>query len=41
MFQIDELLKPRIVNSGIQEYIHVVAEVTGELESRIINKFEI
>ena len=41
VFQIDELLKPRIVNSGIQEYIHVVAEVTGERESRIINKFEI
>ena len=41
VFQIDELLKPRIVNSGLQDYIHVVAEITGEKESKIIDKFEI
>jgi metal-dependent HD superfamily phosphatase/phosphodiesterase len=41
VFQIDELLKPRIVNSGLQDYIHVVAEITGEKESKIIEKFEI
>jgi metal-dependent HD superfamily phosphatase/phosphodiesterase len=41
VFQIDELLKPRIENSGIQDYIHVVAEITGEKERRIIEKFEI
>lgn len=41
VFQIDQLLKPRIINSGIQEYIHVVAEITGELERKIIDKFEI
>lgn len=41
VFQIDELLKPRIVNSGLQEFFHVTAEITGEKETRIIEKFEI
>ena len=41
IFQIDELLKPRIENSGLQNYIHVVAEITGEKERKIIEKFEI
>ena len=41
VFQIDELLKPRIVNSGLEKFFHVVAEITGEKENRIIEKFEI
>jgi metal-dependent HD superfamily phosphatase/phosphodiesterase len=41
VFQIDELLKPRIENSGLQAYIHVVAEITSEKERKIIEKFEI
>jgi len=41
VFQIDELLKPRIENSGLQNYIHVIAEITGEKEKKIIEKFEI
>jgi metal-dependent HD superfamily phosphatase/phosphodiesterase len=41
IFQIDELLKPRIENSGIKNYIHVVAEITGEKETKILEKFEI
>jgi len=41
VFQIDELLKPRIENSGLQDYIHVIAEITGEKERKIIEKFEI
>jgi uncharacterized protein len=41
VFQIDELLKPRIVKSGLQQYFHVIAEVTGEKQSRMIEKFEI
>jgi metal-dependent HD superfamily phosphatase/phosphodiesterase len=40
VFQIDQLLKPRIENSGLQEYIHVIAEVTGEKE-RILERLEI
>jgi metal-dependent HD superfamily phosphatase/phosphodiesterase len=41
VFQIDELLKPRIEISGLQDYFHVVAEITGEKETKIIDKFEI
>lgn len=41
VFQIDELLKPRIVNSGLEQFFHVIAEITGERENRIIEKFEI
>lgn len=41
VFQIDELLKPRIENSGLKNYIHVVAEITGERETKILQKFEI
>jgi metal-dependent HD superfamily phosphatase/phosphodiesterase len=41
IFQIDELLKPRIENSGLQDYIHVLAEITGEKERKIVEKFEI
>ncbi len=41
VFQIDELLKPRILKSGLEQYFHVIAEITGEKETRIIEKFEI
>jgi metal-dependent HD superfamily phosphatase/phosphodiesterase len=41
VFQIDELLKPRIQTSGLQRYFHVVAEITGEEERKIVEKFEI
>jgi len=41
VFQIDELLKPRIETSGLQEYFHVVAEITGEKERKILERFEI
>ena len=41
VFQIDQLLKPRIENSGLKDFIHVVAEITGEKEKKIIEKLEI
>ena len=41
VFQIDELLKPRIIKSGLEQFFHVIAEITGEKETRIIEKFEI
>ena len=41
IFQIDELLKPRIETSGLRQYFHVVAEITGEKERKILEKFEI
>ena len=40
VFQIDELLKPRIESSGLKDYLHVIAEITGEKENKIIDKFE-
>jgi len=40
IFQIDELLKARIVGSGLEKYVHVVAEIVGEKERKIIDKFE-
>jgi metal-dependent HD superfamily phosphatase/phosphodiesterase len=41
IFQIDELLKPRIVISGLKQYFHVTAEIIGEKEHQIVEKFEI
>lgn len=41
IFQIDGLLKARIVGSGLEKYVHVVAEIVGEKERKIIDKFEI
>jgi len=41
VFQIDELLKPRIESSGLQQYFHVIAEITGAEERKIIERFEI
>ena len=41
IFQIDQLLKPRIEDSGLRNYIHVVAEITGEKGPKILEKFEI
>ena len=40
VFQIDELLKPRIVSSKLGQFFHVTADITGEKENRIIEKFE-
>ena len=40
IFQIDNLLRPRIENSGLGNYIHVVAEITGKEEGKILNKYE-
>ena len=41
IFQIDELLRPRIENSGLKDHFHVIAEIEGEKESKILEKFEI
>ena len=41
VFQIDELLKPRIENSELGDYIHAVAEITEEKEQKILEKYEI
>jgi len=41
IFQVDELLKARIQNSGLQKYIHVTAEITAKEERKIIERFEL
>jgi len=41
IFQVDQLLRNRIRNSGLENYIHVVAMITGDREAKIIEKFEI
>ena len=41
IFQIDNLLRARIKNSGLEKYIEVTAEVTGEKEKKIIKEFKI
>ena len=41
IFQVDELLRKKIQNSGIEDYIRVVAEIIGEKEPKIITKFEL
>jgi len=40
IFQIDNLLRPRIENSGLEKYIHVVAEITGKDEQETLKKYE-
>ncbi len=40
IFQVDELLGKRIKNSGLGEYIEVVAEI-AEVEKKILHKFEL
>jgi metal-dependent HD superfamily phosphatase/phosphodiesterase len=41
IFQVDELLKARIQNSGLEKHIHVIAEIMAKEERKIIEKFEI
>jgi hypothetical protein len=41
IFQIDQLLRDRIKDSGLENYLHVVAMITGAKKSKIIEKFEI
>ncbi len=41
IFQVDQLLRERIRNSGLENYIHVVATITEEHKTQVIEKFEI
>jgi metal-dependent HD superfamily phosphatase/phosphodiesterase len=40
IFQIDNLLKPKLNNSGLKEYVQISVEITGE-EKKILNDFEL
>ena len=41
IFQIDQLLKPRIESSGLYDLIHVIAEVIRSSDGCVIDKFEV
>jgi metal-dependent HD superfamily phosphatase/phosphodiesterase len=41
IFQVDQLLRNKIKNSGLENYIHVVAMIAGEKEGKVIDRFEI
>jgi metal-dependent HD superfamily phosphatase/phosphodiesterase len=41
IFQVDQLLRERIRDSGLEHHIHVIAMITGKKEGKIIEKFEI
>jgi metal-dependent HD superfamily phosphatase/phosphodiesterase len=41
IFQIDQLLKPRIENSGLHKFIHVIAEVCADKEACVLKRFEV
>jgi metal-dependent HD superfamily phosphatase/phosphodiesterase len=41
IFQLDELLKPKILTSGIARYIEVTASIQGETERRLLQVYNI
>ena len=41
IFQLDELLKPKIATSGIDPYIEVTASIQGETERRLLGVYNI
>ena len=40
IFQLDNLLKPKLLNSGIKDYFEIRARITGE-EKRIVTRYEL
>ena len=36
MFQLDQLLKPKLASSGVQDYIEITARIEGETERRLL-----
>lgn len=41
IFQIDELLKPKLKDSGIEQYIEVIAYIEAESEKKLITEFKL
>ncbi len=41
LFQVDELLKKKLVGSGIEPYVTVKAYIQRKREKRLIEEFEI
>ncbi len=40
IFQLDNLLKPKLLNSGLAQYVEIRAEITGE-EKKIVTHYEL
>ena len=40
IFQIDNLLKPKLIDSGLEEYVQITVEISGE-EKKILEKLEL
>ena len=41
IFQIDEMLKPKMKGTGLEEYMQIKVSISGESEKRIIDEFVI
>ena len=41
IFQVDELLRPKLMNSTIEDYVEVVAKIEGETERRLIEIYKL
>lgn len=41
VFQLDELLRKKLVGSGLEAYVELEANVTGETEKRLVQRFRI
>ncbi len=41
IFQVDELLRQKVKNSLLEDYLRIVGEISGEKEKRIFKEFEI
>lgn len=41
IFQVDELLRHKLKNSSIAEYVEVIARIEGEMERRLIGTFKL
>ena len=36
MFQLDQVLKPKLASSGLQQYVEVTASISGEMDRRLL-----
>jgi len=41
VFQVDQLLRRKLIGSGLEAYLEVQAEIEGETEKRIVGTFQL
>ena len=41
IYQVDELLRHKLQNSSIANYVEVVARIEGEMERRIVESYKL